>query len=203
MKRQFLTSAFSGVGDKLSEFGLNPSISKVAFVPTASDVYEEKSWMEADRQKFIDLGFQIEDYDIKHKDEKRIYSDLKDKDIIFVSGGNVCYLLYHVRQSGFGKAIERLLEEGKLYVGSSAGSILVGPTIEPVKTLDNSNQAPKLSSFQGLGFVDFVMLPHYGKEKYEERYKTIMKEWSPVVKLMPITDKQAILVNGTDYQIIS
>ena len=178
------------------------AIATVAFIPTAADVYESKPWMEDDRQKFVDLGFQVKDYDIKNKDEKSIYSDLKHTDIVFVSGGNSFYLLYHVRYSGFDTSMERLLEEGTVYIGSSAGSIIAGPTIEPMLSLDNSEQAPKLGSFEGLNFVDFVVLPHYGKEKYKARYEAIMREWSSAVKLLPVDDNQAIIVDNAEYHLI-
>ncbi len=201
MKKLFLTSLFNSVGDKIAET-LPKLALQTAFIPTAADVYESKPWMEADRQKLVELGYQVEDYDIKNKTEAVIYNDLKNKDVIFVSGGNCFYLLYQVRKSGFDKAIERLTNEGKIYVGSSAGSILLAPTIEPAKPLDNSEQAPKLSSFQGLGMVDFVVLPHYGKEKYEARYQAIIKEWSSKVKLMPLTDTQFIIVEGSKSRII-
>ena len=184
------------------EFVSKPAHTTVAFITTAADVYKTKPWMEADRQRFIDLGFQVEGYDIKDKTEESIYNDLRTKDIVFVSGGNTFYLLYHVRQSGFDKAIERVLEEGRQYVGSSAGSILVGPTIEPTKSLDNAEQAPRLDSFEGLGFVDFVILPHYGTKKYEQRYQAIMEEWSPRVTLLPISDRQLVVVEGSDHRVI-
>ena len=63
-----------------------------------------------------------------------------------------------MRESGFSKIVKKLIEEGVTYIGSSAGSVLVGPTIEPVKTMDNPNDAPNLNSFEGLGFIDFVIL---------------------------------------------
>ena len=202
MKRLFLTSAFNQVGNSVAAFFSEPVCTTVAFITTAADVYETKPWMEADRQTFVDLGFQVADYDIKDTTEERIYSDLKTKDIVFVSGGNTFYLLYHARKSGFDRAIERMLEEGKPYIGSSAGSILVGPTIEPTKPLDNAEQAPKLESFAGLGFVDFVILPHYGAKKYEQRYQAIMEEWSPRVTLLPISDGQLVVVKGSDYRVV-
>lgn len=202
MRKIFLTSVFSEVGDKVANFLGSPLTLKVAFIPTAADVYDTKPWMEADRQKLVDLSYQVEDYDIKGKTESLIYSDLKDKDAIFVSGGNTFYLLYHTRQSGFDKALQKLIQEGKIYIGSSAGSILLAPTIEPVKLLDDPKQAPKLSSYNGLNFVNFVVLPHFGKEKYKDRCQSIIKEWSSRVELIPITDKQFIVADGGKRQII-
>lgn len=202
MKKLFLTSIFSQVGEELSR--LVPKISglKIVFVTTAADVYETKPWMEADRQKLIDLGFEVTDYDIKRKNEITIYKDLENKDAIFVAGGNVFYLLYHARETGFDKVLIKLVAQDKIFIGSSAGSVLVGPTIEPVKSLDDPKQAPKLKSFESLSLVDFVILPHYGKEKYEQKYQDIIKEWSGKVRLMPLTDNQAVVIEGNSHYVL-
>lgn len=194
MNKLFLASQFYQVADKLSALIPDSRALKVAFIPTAADTYAEKPWMEADRDKLVEMGFEVEDYDLKGKVETQIYNDLKPKDIIFVSGGNTFYLLYHIRQSGFDKAILRLLDEGKVYIGSSAGSMVMCPTIEPAKPLDNAEQAPLLTSFYGLHLVDFVILPHYGKPKYEQRYQDIMTEWSSKLKLQTLTDEQVVIV---------
>lgn len=216
MKKLFLASSFYQVADKLQALVPESKGLKVAFIPTAADVYEETPWMDADREKLVAMGFIVEDYDIKndgdsdddnntdhHNDRgSRIYNDLKGFDVIFVSGGNTFYLLYHIRQSGFDKAITRLIDEGKVYIGSSAGSMIMGESIEPAQPLDNANEAPKLASFRGLGFVDFVLLPHYGKEKYEERYQSIIAAWSNIFNLQPLTDNQVVVIEGELIKIL-
>lgn len=193
---------FSAVADKFKENIPIVSGMKAAFIPTAADMYDTKPWMDVDRQALVDLGMEVEDCDIKNKTEDELYDFLKTKDIIFVSGGNTFYLLYHANQSGFGQALARLLGEGKIYIGSSAGSVLVGPTIEPVKTMDDPNDAPNLKSFEGLGFIDSVILPHYGKEKYEQQYQDILKEWSGKVKIQLLRDNEVILVKDNDFKLL-
>ena len=193
---------FSVVADKFKEnIPVAPGMS-VAFIPTAADMYDTKPWMDADRQALIDLGLEVEDCDIKNKTESELYDLLKTKDIIFVSGGNTFYLLYHANRCSFGLVIAKLLEEGKVYIGSSAGSVLVGPTIEPVRTMDDPNDAPDLKSFEGLGLIDVVMLPHYGKEKYEQQYQDILKEWSDKIKIQLLRDDEAALIKDDEFKIV-
>ena len=55
---------------------------------------------------------------------------LELKDIIFVEGGNTFYLLKAMRACNFEKIIRKLLKEGKVYIGASAGSIVAGKTIK-------------------------------------------------------------------------
>lgn len=202
MKKLLLTSLFSNVGQHIFEFFPAPKGMKIAFITTAADVYEEKPWMDADKKRLLDLGFSVAEYDLKAKVEAEVEKDLQPYDGIFVCGGNTFYLLQHILESGFDKVVKKFIAEGKPYIGSSAGSVVMGPTIEPVKALDNSGEAKNLTSFVGLGVVDFVMLPHYGKEKYEERYQNIIKEWCDRAKLLPLTDDQAVIVTDAGYRIV-
>lgn len=194
MKQFFLASAFNRVADKLSALIPNPKGLQVAFIPTAAEIYDFHPWLDADRQKLVEMGFEVIDYDLKGKNEEQLYSDLKSMDAVFVAGGNTFYLLYHVQKSGFDTVIHRLLDEGKIYIGSSAGSVLAGPTIEPVKLFDDTNEAPKLSSFEGLGLVDFVILPHFDAEKKDPIYEETIREWGGKVELRALTDEEVIIL---------
>lgn len=53
----FLTSLVSKTLDKLiPHLPRSTEKIKVAFIPTAADLYVEKSWIESDMKKFIDLN---------------------------------------------------------------------------------------------------------------------------------------------------
>ena len=69
--------------------------------------------------------------------------------------------------------------------------------------LDDPSKAPNLASTKGIGLVDFVILPHWGKEKYKDRYEKVMSQYgSSHYKLIKITDEQAIVVEGNKYNIV-
>lgn len=100
--------------------------------------------------------------------------------------------------------VRKLVNSGVIYVGVSAGAVLAGPTIEPVGFLDDPTKAPHLKSYEGLGLVDFVILPHYGNKKYEKKYQKIMNKFgNKGLKLITLTDKQAIIVEGNKYHILN
>ena len=197
--RLFLSSQFSHVGEKFTK--LKWGGSTVAFVTTAGDPYESKPWMDADRETLKTLGYTVEDYDIKNKNEEEIYNDLRKKDIIFVAGGNTFYLLYYIQQSGFHTAVSKLLKE-KIYVGSSAGSIVAGPSIEPTGSLDKKEKAPPLTSYKGMGFADFVILPHADSPKYGPLGRTIKEEWADRFNFIVITNDQAVVVEDTGHRVV-
>lgn len=199
----FLTSVAAKTLDKI--LPLLPKSSegmKVAFIPTAGDLYTEKPWMEADRDKLNSLGFKVIDLDIKNKTESQISQILENVDIIFVAGGNTSYLLEKAQQSGFLKVVKELVANGKIYVGSSAGSLLAGPNIEVDKIYDDGEFGKVLDSYEALGFVDYVLLPHADNPKYESYLERIVKEYGNKYKLKKLNDNQAVLVNGSDSHII-
>jgi dipeptidase E len=80
-------------------------------------------------------------------------------------------------------------------VGASAGALIVGPSTEPVTQLDDPAEAPALKSLAGLGFVDFVVLPHYGDETLSA-YQAVIDEYGNRFELIPLRDDQAIVVEA-------
>ena len=48
---------------------------------------------------------------------------------IFVLGGNTFFLMHHMRRSGLDALVRRRVDEGAVYVGMSAGSIIAGRSV--------------------------------------------------------------------------
>lgn len=193
----FLASVAANCLDKIVELlSKSPKSCLVAFIPTAADTYKDKWFVEEDRDKLRQMGFKIKDLDIKNKNKQDLLSELKEVDVIFVAGGNVFYLLQETRKSGFDEVVRELIKKDVVYVGSSAGSILVGPTIEPMKDLDKPSEASSLESFEGLNLIDFVVCPHFGDKKYKSQYMRIIKEFGVGEnKLLALANNQALIVN--------
>ncbi len=205
MKRLFLTSVACNILDKFVELlDCSPSDLTVAFIPTAADVYEDKSFVDNDKSKLLELGFKILEINITGKNEEILEEQLKNIDIIFVAGGNTFYLLEKTLDSGFDKIVKKFVENGKYYIGSSAGSVLVGLSIELVRLLDNPNKAQNLKSFDGLKLIDKMILPHYGNEKYQDKMDQILSDYANVQnKIIKLTDNQAAIIHNQEIKIIS
>ncbi len=114
----------------LSLLEKKPEETRVLFVTTAAYGEDENpTWLGHYRNELQSYGIEsIEELDVRGK----TYEDLKkvDTDIIFINGGNTFYLLHWIRESGFDRIIKEFVKEGKLYIGVSAGSYIVCPTIE-------------------------------------------------------------------------
>ena len=182
----------------------SPPDTRVIFIPTAADPYPDKWFIEADKKQWQELGFNILELDLKGKKERELRNLLKGFDIVYIAGGNTFYLLEKVLESGFDVVIKELLENGVIYAGGSAGAIIAGPTIEPIRVFDDLKAAPNLKSYAGLGLVDFIVLPHYSRDKLHNRqHDQIIKEWNKKgYMLIPLTNDQAIVVEGNDSQVV-
>jgi len=110
-----------------------------------------------------------------------------------------------MQKSGFDYILNDFIENGGIYIGSSAGTLVVGPSIELAQDIDNQEEAPELGSFNGLGIIDFVILPHYDDEWFKDKIsKSDMSELlnssinsrGPVTNLSNHSDEIERLVSG-------
>ncbi|HKX24291.1 MAG TPA: Type 1 glutamine amidotransferase-like domain-containing protein [Candidatus Saccharimonadales bacterium] len=131
---------------------------KVAFIPTGAFVEAgEKSWFVGQFVDLANFGFvqvDIIEPSLPHTEWRQ---RLADSDVIYVSGGNTYYLLDQSRQNGFAEWLQNDMGD-RVYVGSSAGSLLVTPTILTAANGDQNTIGIK--DLDGVGLVDFELLPH-------------------------------------------
>lgn len=204
MKKLFLSSVACLTLDKINELLPDePSQLKLSFIPTASNLYKDKSWLYKDRDKLVEMGFIVKDLDIEGKTKEYLQQELLDVDGVFISGGNTFYLLEKVRESGFDEIIKKLVEKGIVYIGSSAGSAIVCPTIGMVNGLDDPAEAPALKSYEALHLVDFIIFLHYGDDDYKQQYETIVREWTTKgYECKYLANNQALVINGNDCKLV-
>jgi len=165
---------------------------RVIFIPTASRTEEEMNYVEAARQELVDLG--INNIIILNLDHSLVDYEIKGVDAVYVCGGNTFYLLQKIRESGFDRLLRRF--DG-VYVGVSAGSVVVGPNIEVSAPWDENDV--HLSDTTGMGMVNFAVVPHY--QRKEQPIVADLKERADY-EIMELTDNQAVLIENGDRKII-
>ncbi len=164
MPNVILTSSFSTVAKELRDKKILPAGNvTVAFVPTAGAPYRETPWIDADRIALHELGYTVVEVDLLGKNTEQLTAECADANIIFIAGGNTTYLVDQAQRAGFYSVVSAALQQGKMYIGSSAGSILAGPSVEPFIAEDVPELALDfvLQDSACLGLVDFIVLPHY------------------------------------------
>jgi dipeptidase E len=204
VKKIFLTSSVDQVASKISK-KIGGQGLKLVFIKTASEVEEGNlSWLHNDRNALINAGFEVADYSITDRTKEEITRELTHFDVIFFSGGNTFYLLQKIQESDCAEALKNLVNQGKIYIGSSAGSIVAGPDIYPLRYLDVLEKAPNIKGYKGMGLVDFVIAPHWGISIFKELYlnERIDHLYNSKEKIILLNDSQYVEVDGDCYKII-
>jgi len=115
--------------------------------------------VKAEKEALIENGFKIEEFSITGMSKVEIENKLIDKQIIYFCGGNVFYLLDQIIKTNCDEIIKNKIENGVIYMGSSAGAMVAGIRVDLVATVDDRSKAPNLTS-TGLGIIDIAILPH-------------------------------------------
>ena len=184
----------------------DPSECRVAFITTSAygepegPDYNILSFLEEYRVQLRDRKItKIEEIDVKNKTQEELEKIILDKDIVFVNGGNTFYLMHWINKSGFKNVVKKFLEKGGLYFGISAGSIVACPTIVSATWMPPDLNLVNLKDLTGMGFVDFLIHPHFHPGQKEVLEKDIEDINYPIVA---ITNDQAVLAQDNGVKII-
>ena len=124
-------------------------------------------------------------------------------DLIYVTGGNTFFLLQELKRTGADKILIQEIENGKCYIGESAGAIVVSPNIEYSSEMDCVEKAPNLIDYAGLNLVDFYVVPHFKNWEMGKAVEKIVATYSSTLCLNVISDSQAILIRNNEIEILS
>ena len=166
----------------------------VAIVTTAAKDKENSKYSKLTESQFKDADFSVIDFvDIENNPQV----NFSKYSVIYVCGGNTFKLLKCVRETNFKDAIEKLLERGGVYIGVSAGSIILAPTIKAAVTIDPDPNIVGISDFSGLNIVNFEIHPHY---EQEEESEIADYEKTTSRRVVRLTDTQALIVSDNNNE---
>ena len=203
MKKLFLTSSFKDVYLIFKNFQNDLNGKRVTFIPTASIVEDVVFYVKEGKKSLEKLGLIVDELEISTASTEEIERKIKNNDFIYVTGGNTFFLLQELKRTGADKLILSEVENGKVYIGESAGSIVTSNNIEYVEDMDNIEKAPNLKEYRGLGLIDFYPIPHYNCFPFKKIVQNIINKYTSNINLMPISNKEVILVNGDEVIIDS
>jgi len=199
------------IGNKSSELPLLVGPNKhVALIPNALDVYEDSQRktdsINENIQSIVDLGFSAEVLDLRKyfNKNKELETELKKYGMVWVRGGDAFVLRKAMRQSGFDKIIIDMLKKDEIvYGGYSAGIVVAGPSLKGFELVDkggnlNPNGYENEIIWDGLGLIDYILVPHY-KSDHPESYlvdKVVEKLKSEKVKHKTLRDGDVYIVNS-------
>jgi len=125
--------------------------------------------------------------------EKFSYN-LRNYDAIYVCGGNTYHILDRIIKIGLFELIKKFVKDGGLYVGVSAGSILVGKRIEIAGWgIEGDPNDINLRNLNGFNFTNIAIYTHYKPSLKKEVNEFKQKVDYPVETL---EDGKAIVIKN-------
>ena len=150
---------------------------------------------------FDSLGLIVKELEITQCSKNEIEEVLTSCDCIYVSGGNTFFLLQELRRTGVDRCIIEQVEQGKLYIGESAGAMILAPNIEYAKGMDDCySRVSGMEDFVGLGLVGFYPVVHFDSFPFEKAAREVVNK-NNHLPLKIITNQQAIVVVGNNIVI--
>ena len=203
LKNMILTSSLYESIELVKKFlDKNTESKKILFIPTAANVEEYKKYMHLTQKAFEDFGYEGENFDVSVFSEEIAKEKLSEAKIVFISGGNTFYLLQELKRKNLITYLKERIENGLLYIGESAGSVIAAPDIEYASVIDDKTVATELDDYTGLNLVDFYIVPHFEEEPFVESSRNTVELYKDKLDLKLINNKEAILVENNNFTII-
>ena len=149
---------------------------KICLIPNSRDIYPEgeskTEGIQKDVKELEDLGFEVTVISLKDyfNNKEELYERLEKFSAFYVIGGNTFALRQAMFLSGFDKFLKSIENNPNyLYAGYSAGICVLAKDMHGLDVCDDPNINPYgiETIWEGLGYFDYIFLPHY-KSNHKE-----------------------------------
>jgi dipeptidase E len=125
-------------------------------------------------------------------------------DVLYAIGGSQFGLVLAFEETGLKDAFIKLLREGKVYAGESAGAMLLGEELDLDDDKEEKAEVPRVIT-KGLRVIPYSILPHADSEYkgYGERMRRVYETYAEKNKLLILNDNQAFVMNNDDGRIVT
>ncbi|HEY1687153.1 MAG TPA: Type 1 glutamine amidotransferase-like domain-containing protein [Tepidisphaeraceae bacterium] len=188
---------------------------RAAIIMNATDVLGDERRQEY-RPKYIaalgEVGFDAFELDLREffSGPDRLAAALEGVGLLWVVGGNTFVLRRAMRLSGLDAWLPRQLREGRIvYGGFSAGACIAQPSLRGIHLADDptalpSGYPPFDTIWDGLGLIDFHIVPHYCSPHPESPQMEAVVEYHKAhgQPYRTLSDGEAIVVDGDDVEVV-
>lgn len=203
MKKLFLSSSFAEVKNLFQDFIKNDLKDKrVLFIPTASLFEEINFYIDDAKAAFKSLGMKIEILELTEVTEEIAKEKISSAEFLYISGGNTFFLLQELKKKDLCSLISKRVDDGIIYIGESAGSIVAAADIEYVEGMDDKSISKDLNSTKAMNLINFYPLVHYGEFPFAEVSYEIERKYKDKLNLLKINNKQAITIEDDKTRIV-
>jgi dipeptidase E len=148
--------------NKILELLLSLKNKNAILITTAAKDKENNKWNILTKQQLLSLGYENVDF---HDLETSPIINIENYDTIYVCGGNTFKLMKAVKESNFKEKVLNVLNRGGIYIGASAGALILSPTISIAGEVEPDDNEVGLEDMSGMNIIDFEILPHYSPEQ--------------------------------------
>ena len=210
MRKLFLSSSFKEI-EKLfiqfinDQFGSLENIKgkKVEIIPTAALIEGTENHIEETVEIYEKMGLRVKILELTGHTEEILKQRIKNTDFLHVSGGNTFFLLQEIKRKKLMDFIIDRINEGMLYIGESAGTLITCPDVFYADDVDNKSLAPELEDTKGMNIIPFYFLSHYQDEPFKETVEKTLVKYDCKLKLFPFSNNEAITVDGEEMDIVT
>ncbi|QQR93590.1 Type 1 glutamine amidotransferase-like domain-containing protein [bacterium] len=156
----------------------------IAYIETGNSGYGYDVGFTPHSQEFVEskfANFEIIDIDSNEFASGSLTKviSLQEKllkfDILLLSGGLPGYLKYWLDRYDFGPLLKKFLSQNGIYIGSSASSMVMASSFKCAQVELDDEMEIGASNFQGFGFVEGEIWPHY-QDEHEDTLAKFEKE---------------------------
>ena len=126
---------------------------------------------------------------------------LDEIDIMHMYGGNEFHYMYYIRKKGLVENIHDFITSNRLYIGSSAGSVIMSSSLDENISPDSNDIG--LCDLSGFGYLDFNLLVHWDTFYSGLHADWLRYCWEQGSRVVCLTDQQALLALDNGFKIIS
>lgn len=142
---------------------------RLGFIPNALDHAQPESRARSNAQRVAELeslgiDTTVLDLTTYFGTPTKLRAALSELDGLWVRGGNAFVLRKAMQLSGFDVLMDELVSGDFLYAGYSAGVCVLGPRLDGLKHVDDPDAIPYTDRepvWEGLGVLDYLILPHF------------------------------------------
>ncbi|MFZ5437923.1 MAG: Type 1 glutamine amidotransferase-like domain-containing protein [Patescibacteria group bacterium] len=182
---------------KLTDFVGGFAGKTLVYIPTAANGESfYGSWKQESSTWLLiqTLGAKVLPVVLEEQTTEEVMEKLTATNIIWMAGGATGYLMYWLRRHGLDKTLPKLLAKNKVYIGSSAGSMVASRSLSVCEWYLHENEQGA-GFIPGLGLVDFEVYPHFQTDQLEQIKKLRQKNQTGM-PLYLLKDGEAVLVDG-------
>lgn len=175
----------------------------VGVIKNAKDFREhseiEQAKLNALAQDLFDIGFsEVLLIDLLSVDENFSFENF---DVIYGAGGNTFALNYALHHTKEDKNLKKFIVNGGLYIGESAGAIIIGKSIKKFDSVDDEKRVPTVYG-QGIGLLEKIVAPHADSPEYAKQVADTIHYYELLgEKVIVLNDNQAYVVDGNNEYI--